>query len=110
MAHKVNWLGNAVLARAEAAAIAGVGEGVRAAAAHARANHPWRDETGAEAASVWSTAPRVEGPIVKAFWGAHHPAFFLEVGTVHMPAFPWLRRAGDAVYPGVVGLIRASLI
>lgn len=112
MPYKLKWNGAAIVAKYEAKAAAAVRVATHAAAAHAAANHPWRDETGAETASIHAEEPRVEPGMVIGRWRADSPAFYLEVGTVHMPAFPFLRPAADATYGHgrLVGLIRESAI
>lgn len=103
---RLHWFGERVEARITAAAMLGVHEVAQAAAEHARSNHPWRSETGAEGASVFVTEPRLRDGQVREFWGADSPAIFLEFGTHHMPAFPFLRPAADATYRQLPSAIR----
>lgn len=108
MAYKLRWAGPAVVERVVAKTAVAEREVVRRAAEQAATNHPWTSETGATEAGIWAGEPRIHGDLISTPWGAPSPAYFLEVGTVHMPAFPFLRPAADANYPMLAGLIAAS--
>lgn len=96
----ITWYGGQVLANQLELAKVVVTRLTREAAEIARANHPWQvrrtDQfTGDLEASIWADEARIEGLEVKGFWGAPPPALWLEMGTVKMAAFPFMRPAQD---------------
>jgi HK97 gp10 family phage protein len=87
----------AVIQRLPGAVDAVLSAGAQRMADYARANHPWHNVTGQTEASI-----RMEAS------GAHEFSFlgggalpFLEWGTIHMPPFPTMRPAFDAVKPSI---------
>ena len=101
------WYGDAVADGMLEAAIAAVREVTHDAAEHARANHPWQNISGDLEDEIFAAEPIIESPnLVKANWGAPSPALYLELGTVHAKAFPFLRPAADATYGRLPVLIQ----
>lgn len=106
----VKWNGPEIIARVTAACEAGVSATTRAAAKRASDHHPWKDESGAEEESVRADPTVVKGPAtVEGSFSADSPALFLELGTVKMQAFPFLRPAADATYRELPVRIREAL-
>jgi len=107
----VNWFGGRILTELELATVNTVRAATRAAANHARANHPWQNQTGELEDSIFAAEPEIKGDHVFAIWGAHYPALYLEYGTVKMPPYPFLRPAADAAYRliNLAGAIRHEM-
>jgi HK97 gp10 family phage protein len=72
-------------------------QGAEDIAQYAIANHPWQNESGETEASIHSeqTGDHEYSAVAG---GAMQ---FLEFGTVHMPPFPTMQPAYDAVYPTI---------
>jgi hypothetical protein len=131
----LTWNGDAVSKRWKDAQVAAVNATMGAAVQHAKRNHPWRNRTGLLEGSInvlgyaMPTATGVEG-----HWGVNDAvqARMLEVGgvitaknaealaiplpgggvvfrrSVVIPAYPYLRPAGDATYPTLANRIRKA--
>lgn len=105
----LKWNGAKVLAKAEAAAVRGVNQTMSLAAVHAKNNHTWiNDTTELETSIRPVVAARKRGNEIVGVWGSASVLYaaFQELGTKNIPARPFLRPAGDAVYPRLAGLIR----
>lgn len=72
---------------------------------HAKTNHPWHNRTGQTQAAIH--AHQAEDPL---HWlvetGTDHD-LYLEFGTVHMPPFPFMTPAADAIDPSYQAAWRA---
>lgn len=94
----MTWYGGEIANRATAALVPIVRNVTRAAAEYARRNHPWKNRTGDLELGIFAAEPKIEGDVVRGLWGAPSPALYLEMGTVKMPPYPFLRPAADATY------------
>jgi hypothetical protein len=108
----LKWNGLRVRSRVIAASKLAIDEVTSAAVAHAKDNHPWQNQTGTLEGSLQmrpATAPRGTRATISGYWGSFTVgyAIFLELGTEHIPAMPYLRPAADATYPLLAGRIRA---
>lgn len=110
----VEWNGDALVAYLDIESRDAVSETADNAANWMRANHPWDNYTGLEELSIFSDGPHEDGDIVWAEAGAIQqpwgfrgspelrlPAMYLEFGTHHMEARPFIRPAAAATFPGV---------
>ncbi|WP_432769807.1 MAG: phage morphogenesis protein [Sphingopyxis sp.] len=131
----LTWTGDAVSARWKRAQVAGVNATMGAAVIHAKRNHPWKNRTGIlEGAINVTDAARPIATGVEGVWGVNDAiqARILEVGgvikakhaaalaiplpgggvvfrkSVVIPAFPYLRPAGDATYPSLAMRIQRA--
>lgn len=131
----LTWNGDAVSQRWKDAQIAGVNATMGAAVNHAKRNHPWQNRTTVLEGAINITDPAK--PIatgVEGVWGVNDQvqARILEVGgvitaknaaalaiplpgggvvfrkSVVIPAYPYLRPAGDATYPALAQRIRRA--
>lgn len=129
------WTGDAVTERMRAAQIAGINRVMAQAVNHAKQNHAWNNrsgilegginivdyavETGDGARGVWGVNDVVYarimelgGTIVPTKGKALHFRLpngeYRTVAKVTIPARPYLRPAGDVVYPNLPGAIRAA--
>ncbi len=76
---------------------------------HARNNHPWRNRSTILEGSIRPvTKAKEQGNLIIGLWGSVdvNYAIFLELGTMRMQAFPFLRPAADANYPNLPKFIR----
>jgi HK97 gp10 family phage protein len=107
----LEWRGELVLAEVLAASKAAVDATLQQAADYARVNHDWQSESGEAEAEIFVEDAHVDsdGMVVGAFGDDSGHALYLEVGTVHMPARPFLRPALDAVDKNLAGEIKAGL-
>jgi len=97
-----------VLARYPGAIDAVLSAGADRVVEWARTNHPWQNQTGETEASIHME--KVGEHQFAAVGGGALP--FLEWGTVHMPPFPTMKPAYDAVVPSILqsfGLLEALL-
>jgi hypothetical protein len=131
----LSWNGDAVSKRWKDAQIAGVNATMGAAVVHAKRNHPWKNRTGLLEGAINVTDPaRPIATGVEGVWGVNDAvqARILEVGgvitaknaaalaiplpgggvafrkSVTIPAYPYLRPAGDAAYPSLAMRIRKA--
>lgn len=131
----VTWNGDALVAKMRKAQIAGVNATMGAAVNHAKRHHPWRNRTGLLEGAINVTDPaRPIATGVEGAWGVNDAvqARILEVGgvitakhaaalaiplpgggvvfrkSVTIPAYPYLRPAGDAHYPSLTQRIRRA--
>lgn len=131
----LTWNGEAVSARMKAAQVAAVNATMGAAVNHAKRNHPWKNRTGILEGAINITDPaRPIATGVEGVWGVNDAvqARILEVGgvitaknaaalaipipgggvvfrkSVTIPAYPYLRPAGDATYPSLGMRIRKA--
>lgn len=131
----LSWNGDALSAKMKRAQLAGVNATMGAAVNHAKRNHPWKNRTGILEGAINVTIPAA--PIatgVEGVWGVNDAvqARILEVGgvitakkaaalaiplpgggvafrkSVTIPAYPYLRPAGDAHYPSLTQRIRRA--
>lgn len=129
------WKGEAVTERIRAAQIAGVNRVMAQAVAEAKQNHAWQNRTGVLEGGiniVDYAAP--DGSGVRGTWGVQDVVYarihelggtivprngkalrfplpdgsFATVASVTIPARPYLRPAGDMVYPELGKAIRAA--
>lgn len=107
----LKWNGPLVAARVAEASKLAIDEITSLAVKHAKDNHPWQNRTGTLEGSLQMRPAEHEGLRVVGRWGSFtvEYAIFLEIGTVHMEAMPYLRPAADATYPLLAGRIRANL-
>lgn len=87
----------AVIARFPGAVDAVLSAGAENIAQYAIANHPWQNETGETEASIHSEQTG-DHEFSAVAGGA---MIYLEWGTIHMPPFPTMQPAYDAVYPSI---------
>lgn len=124
----LTWNGDAVKKSWKQAQIDGVNATMGAAVVHAKRNHPWQNRTGLLEGAINVTDPaRPIATGVEGVWGVNDAvqARILEVGgviaaknadalaiplpgggvvfrkSVVIPAYPYLRPAGDATYPSL---------
>jgi HK97 gp10 family phage protein len=87
----------ALVERLPGAVNAVMAAGTERMAAYARANHPWQNRTGYTESTLRSEQ---SGPQEFSFLGGGAMPF-LEWGTIHMPPFPTMQPAFDAVKPSI---------
>lgn len=131
----LKWNGKAVTEKMEQAQIAGVNATMGAAAARAKRNHDWQNQTGVlEGGIDIAEYARPHGKGVKGTWGVRDVVYALihEIGgtiepktakslavplpeggialvrSVTIPARPYLRPAADAEYPKLPARIRKA--
>ena len=132
----LTWTGDAVLAKVQAAAIAGVNKTMGQCVDHAKRNHPWMNRSGVleGGVSLVSFAAKAEGG-VQGKWGVLDVKYalaqelgavirpvnakalkipqpdgtFVFVKQVVLPARPYLRPAADAKYPGLARNIASAM-
>jgi hypothetical protein len=131
----LTWNGDELSAKLKAAQLKGVNATLGAAVNHAKRNHPWQNRTGILEGAINITDPaRPIATGVEGMWGVNDAvqARILEVGgvitakdggalaiplpgggvvfrkSVTIPAFPYLRPAGDAEYPNLIQRIRRA--
>lgn len=131
----LTWNGDAVSKRWKDAQVAGVNATMGAAVNHAKRNHPWKNRTGILEGAINITDPaRPIATGVEGVWGVNDAvqARMLELGgvitakhaealaiplpgggvvfrkSVVIPAYPYLRPAGDATYPTLGQRIRRA--
>ena len=131
----LTWTGDAVLAKMRRAEIIGVNVTMGAAVNHAKRNHPWKNQSGLLEGGINVISPAA--PIatgIEGHWGVNDAvqARMLELGgvikpvnakalaiplpgggvvfrqSVTIPAYPYLRPAGDAQYPRLIQRIRRA--
>jgi len=131
----LTWTGDAVIEKMRRAEIVGVNATMGAAVKHAKANHPWKNRTGILEGAInilGYAAPTGTG--VEGHWGVNDAvqARILELGgvikpknakalaipdgeggvryvaSVTIPAYPYLRPAGDEEYPALIQRIRRA--
>jgi hypothetical protein len=98
-----------VLARFPGAVDAVLSAGTERMAAYGKANHTWQNRTGETEASMRSEQT---GPHEWAFV-AGGAMQWLEWGTIHMPPFPTIQPAYDAIEPSIedgLGRLEEKLI
>ena len=126
------WHGEAITEKMRAAQLAGVNSTMGACVVHAKNNHSWQNRTGVlEGGINVIDYAREEGPGVVGTWGVFDVRYALihELGgtitakkakalaipvadgvrfvkSVNIPARPYLRPAGDQVYPSLASRIR----
>lgn len=129
------WNGEALKAKLRKAQIKAVNQTMGAAVNHAKRHHPWKNRTAILEGAINVTTPAA--PIatgVEGIWGVNDQvqARILELGgvikaknaralaipqpgggvvfvqSVTIPAYPYLRPAGDAHYPSLPQRIRAA--
>lgn len=110
---RLEWNGDAIISRVEAAARAAVNETVDDAAGDARLSHGWinrslqlEDEIKTEHAKLGERNPSAKFGTTRrrGFYGLFH-----ELGTVHEHERPFLRPAADRVFPTLAARIRRRL-
>lgn len=86
-----------IAARFPGALDAVMSAGAERIAEYGREHHPWQNQSG-----------ETEGSIAAEHSGDHEwevqaggASVYLEFGTIHMPPFPFLQPAYDAVYPSI---------
>lgn len=131
----LTWNGDAVSKRWKEAQMQGVNATMGAAVQHAKRNHPWKNRTAILEGAINVTDPaRPIATGVEGVWGVNDQvqARILEVGgvikaknaaalaiplpdggvvfrkSVTIPAYPYLRPAGDATYPSLAMRIRKA--
>lgn len=98
----LDWKGNEAIKNMESAIKQGMNQTLSESSVHAKENHPWQNRTGTLEGSIRPVAPaQKRGNEFVGLWGSTDVeyALALELGTVKMPAYPYLRPAADAVYP-----------
>lgn len=104
MGFRLDWKGEAIKIKVRVAAAGGVDETLDEAVRHSQSIVAV--DTGATRGSIQKRPTRVSGSRVSGSFGAGTPwAIFLETGTVHMSARPFIRPAGDAQFPQLAGRI-----
>lgn len=107
----VNYRGLQVLANVQRATKQAIDETTEAAVQHARDNHSWVSRTGTLEASLRNEEAEQEGDDIVGRWGSTVSyAIFLELGTVHSEADPFIRPAGDAEHPKLARRIKVNLL
>lgn len=99
------WRGEQVGAQVVRASKIGINNTMARAVLHAKLNHPWRNQTFTLEPSIriQATARRI-GKAIVGFWGSVNVAYAsaLEFGRPgRHKAFPYLRPAAAATYPGL---------
>ena len=105
----LEWKGKEVEDRLVKALIGGVDETMSCASIHAKNHHPWSNRTGILEGSIRPIVQAHEqGGNVVGIWGSVDVkyAVYLELGTVKMRAFPYLRPAADVEYANLKERIR----
>ncbi len=105
----LDWEGEAVLARVNAAARFGVDRTIAKAVVHAKLNHPgWNNVTGLAEGSIRATqfATQVSPDRVVGRWGSVEANYMIWLELKHGAA---LRSAAAVVYPGLADEIREAL-
>lgn len=103
----VQWNGDRISAKVRAASVGAVRDTLAAAVDYARANHDWITHSGVTEEDIDMLEPEITPTGVSGQWGGGGVAAIdLELGTALMPARPFLRPAGDAVYPDLPGRLR----
>jgi hypothetical protein len=105
------WRGPQIAAKIAAASRFGIDKTTSEAVLYAKQNHTWQNVTGTLEGSIQmrgaepGATGRMEGR-----WGSFtvNYALWLEIGTEHMPARPYLRPAADANYPSLRRHIREA--
>lgn len=61
--------------------------------------------------SIRMQPTKIEGDALVGRWGSHNVVYavFVELGTIHMDAQPYLRPAADRNYPTLPGEIRKAM-
>ena len=61
--------------------------------------------------SIRMQPTKMEGDVLVGRWGSHNVVYavFVELGTIHMEAQPYLRPAADRNYPNLPGEIRRAM-
>lgn len=108
---KLDWDGEAIVAKHVTAARLAVDRTTGAAVSHAKQNHDWANITGTLEGSLRMEPAAVQGDDVVGRWGSFDTAYalWLEIGTANMTARPYLRPAAGAEYPGLAGRLLANL-
>ncbi|MCU0946810.1 MAG: hypothetical protein MUF47_00950 [Porphyrobacter sp.] len=131
----LNWLGPALSEKMRKAQMIGVNATMAACVRHAKANHPWQNQTGILEGSIdIADFAREDGAGVAGRWGSRDVKYALihELGgvirpvrakalrfqlpdgswrmatEVTIPARPYLRPAADAIYPQLAANIRKA--
>lgn len=107
----LNWLGKKLTGKMRRAQLEGVDATMAAAVIHAKNNHPWTNRTGILERSIGVIDHAKAGRSgVHGEWGSQEVvyALILELGgqagralATTIRAFPYLRPAADAQYPGL---------
>ena len=115
----LKWNGKKVTVRFRAAQVEGVEATMAAAAIHAKRNHPWINDTGELERSIGIIEhAKQTGRGARGVWGSQGVvyALILELGgqagralATTIPAFPYLRPAADAQYPGLARRIKKAM-
>jgi hypothetical protein len=102
------WRGPAIAAKAAAAARYGIDKTTSESVVYAKQNHEWQNVTGTLEGSLQMRGAVPEGARMVGRWGSFSVlyALWLEIGTVNMPARPYLRPSADVNYPSLRRHIR----
>lgn len=107
MGAKMDWRGDAVKAKALAAAKAGIDATTSRSVGQAKSNHPgWKNQTGTAEGSVQMRGAQIQGTRVVGRWGSFSVDYVIWLELKHGS---FLRRAADATYPGLPAAIRAAM-
>lgn len=105
------WYGDEIKQRMEKAARVGVNATMAEAAAYAKANHEWQNQTGTAERSIRiAQNAKTDGDATYGLWGSVQVGYFqfLEFGTALRKAMPTLRPAARIAYPRLATLIKAA--
>lgn len=110
MSTVLRWRGAEVYERAKHATKQGINETLADCVNDAKDTHPWSNRTGTLEGSLQMRPAVDEGSRVVGTWGSFtvRYAIYLELGTRHMHAMPYLRPAADRNYPKLKGRIQAA--
>ena len=104
----LKWNGDAIKAKYAVAAQIGIDKTMSEAVIHAKQNHPgWKNVTGTAEGSiriVQFAAPL--GRAIRGLWGSAGVNYMIWLELKHGSA---LRRAGDGIYPRLLGHIKEAL-
>lgn len=108
---RLDWRGDEVRQRVEAAARLGIDDTMAACVLEAKNNHGWKNRTGTAERSIRAEPARMEGTRVVGRWGSFDVRYFiyLELGTRFITADHTLRRAADRHYPSLARRIQQHL-
>lgn len=114
----LDWQGKEVTARLRRAQVEGIEATMAAAGIHAKNNHPWTNRTGILERSIGIIEHAKAGRTgARGIWGSQGAvyALILELGgqagralATTIPAFPYLRPAATAQYPGLARRIELA--
>lgn len=107
----VNWKGDEVFKQTVEAAKKGIDKTLADCVNGAKGEHTFVNRTGVLEGSIQSRAAKVVGSIVRGVWGSFGVAYaiFIETGTVHITAMPFLRPQTEIHYPELPENIKAAM-